>query len=77
MHLAQRNAKQGHGSIHQGVGLGSVFVRACVWVVGAQLLAHTCQSCASTFIRTVHVASSSPLHLHTRGSREHNVIVTS
>lgn len=66
MHLAQCNAKQGHGSIHQGVGVGLSSVCACVWVVGLSCW-HTCPStsqCESRWLRE-HLYTHCPRRLLT------------
>lgn len=66
MHLAQCNAKQGHGSIHQGVGVGLSSVCACVWVVGLSCW-HTCpptSQCESRWLRE-HLYTHCPRRLLT------------
>lgn len=70
VHLAQCNAKQGHGSIHQGVGVG---LAVCVggWT---QLLVHlpgTQPVWESLVTRAplYALSTSAPVHLHTRFAR--------
>ena len=71
VHLAQCNAKQGHGSIHQGVG---VDLAACVGGLDSAVgtpARHAASvrvaGCARAPLYAL--STSAPLHLHTRFAR--------